>query len=362
MIIRTEFERFMHFFSKILLVFGLVISIPFIIVAFTEVPLFHAAPDIEPWQRVVIGSILAGGLLLVIFPAIRLFRKKHYIDIDPQTKTITLYRKKTPRKSLSFSDIDHLFIDGVMQSSVDSTSAMKYLTYHIRVPEMDNVSLWDGKGQPAARKKAKELAELMGVGIQSEGGEVREHGEIASTLAEKTEALSPADLRATPPPSDCTLAVQEDEEGYTITGSRKHYGGLVFGLFVFIGAMVSLYWVWIENGFFRRAMNAQWLGENSKFIIVSGIVLLVGLFALFFGIRSFRKKDTIRITSEGISRNRGRKIALTEIEEVKESHYGYPQVLAANDSITVPTTFCPKSDVEYLFAELRRLIRVMLHR
>ncbi len=384
MVFYTERERFIHFYSTIFLVFGVVLAIPFGIIAFTAVPVFGAAPTAA---KIVVGSFFLVGLVLLFFSIRRLLTVKDYIEIDPDRKQISLYEKKKHVKTVNYTDDDYLYVDAENRSSVDPGDATRRIYHHIRLSSLDMASIYESQGELSARRKAKELAEAMGVGLQAEGGDILSAEDASTTLRERLSddgsdeaserSAAPRsaarsgfedtgvggydDVRDTGDTVETSYETVEDDGNFTIVGARKRKAGLIFGIIVLIGSIAGLWWLLFTNDFITRIQNNP--DQNTDGIIICLVAAVVGLGAFVLGIRSSKKKDKIIITDSYIQMNESRKIKLDEIEEIKKSARSeYPQIMAANDYITISSSFCPRSEAERLENELRRLITRQLQK
>lgn len=166
MIFFTERERGIHFISKIMMVFGLAILIPFIILAFTALPLFG---ETAFGLKLLVAAMIVGGLSLFLISLRRTLLVLDYIEIDPQTRTITLFEKKQPTRSGQYSESDALIVDREDRSSVDSGDPNTYAYFHIRLSAFDRASIYESRGELNALRKAKELGETMGIKVQVSG-------------------------------------------------------------------------------------------------------------------------------------------------------------------------------------------------
>jgi hypothetical protein len=99
----------------------------------------------------------------------RLCKVVDYVVINTDEKVIAHFRKKKIVNALKFSDIDHLLINRHIQRSNNSIATTT--SYHIRVPELKRISIFESTSLKNVIAKAEELADLMGLKIINEAND-----------------------------------------------------------------------------------------------------------------------------------------------------------------------------------------------
>jgi hypothetical protein len=166
MIFYTDYERTIRFIAKIMLIFGLVMFIPLLIVGLTAVPLFWEKEGVEQWQKMIVGGFLLAGLVEILISVYRLNRVVDYVVINEEEKIITHFRKKKVIKAFNFSDLNHLLINCENRDNSDNSSTAAVTYYHVRLPDLKRISLYENTDLAKARKKAEEFAKIFNIEIK----------------------------------------------------------------------------------------------------------------------------------------------------------------------------------------------------
>jgi hypothetical protein len=167
--LKTEHERTIRFIAKIMLVLGLAMLIPLVILSLTALPLFWEKEGIDTGARIFLSVFLLAGFLAVLMSIYRLCKVVDYVVINTDEKVIAHFRKKKIVNALKFSDIDHLLINRHIQRSNNSIATTT--SYHIRVPELKRISIFESTSLKNVIAKAEELADLMGLKIINEAND-----------------------------------------------------------------------------------------------------------------------------------------------------------------------------------------------
>ena len=170
MVFYTDYERTIRFIAKIMLIFGLVMFVPLLIVGLTAVPLFWEKEGVVQWQKMIIGGFMLAGLLEILISVYRLNRVVDYVVINPEEKVITHFRKKKVIKALNFSDLNHLLINCENRGNSDNSSTDSVTYYHVRLPDLKRISLYEDTDLKTVKKRAEEFARILSTEIKDETG------------------------------------------------------------------------------------------------------------------------------------------------------------------------------------------------
>ena len=313
------------------------------------------------WLVVRAGRVNGTGMVLLAAPlallALGLYlalRRKEVLDIDLDNRTYAVIRNGAKSASGPLDSLGPLTVKQRIRVTGSSDSGSRdrrtVIEYVVSAAVHSKINLYVMDTPGKARQKMEALARAWRVSCQSYGGAVRGPDALDVPLHKRLKGDREA-RTVTPLRPEWGVRIEPLSPGYAIVSTHRSWAPLRSSAILLVVALVVF---GVSPSRFRSILPEavdDLLGRILAGLL--GVVLLVGLWMLWKGVRDTFFPGTVRVTEEGVSYRRCR-MRFGEIEEVTATLR--IEVVGDRRILRPAESFCPPAALSAVAHEIQRLI------